>query len=827
MPALDAALARHRVFVEPTTIDAVVDSVLVAAPDLVLLLGEAAKDCGSEVLTRLNASPQSSVVPVVILDDNTALDARLRAFRHGATAVIQRSASVDAIAQQIASLAREIPDRGTSNLGVVGEATLEEFVRTLGNELRTGILTVKPAGRAEFEPIRLVLGSGKPLAEFVDDFVARVRKHVVHAEPLRYEFDERAGGTLQLLDGEVAAAEPEIIQNLRVALADDDTTRADAVAQELRAHGASVVVTDLVPSELRFHRVRQADPSVLLIGEEQLKGHGYDLVRRMREDIRLRWASLLVVRWDKVWSEEAQVPAAEKLAAPLAALSEPERTLLGRAADGTPFDTRLEIMGPARLLRTLARTSHPLRVSVQNPRACVSVDLSDGLVVGATASVSGQEARELQGPIALAAFLVLSSGRVHVERVTLAAEANVMATVEVALNVADAEPPPIVPSQPTRSPARASRRPMSQKRGARRSAGISRKLALVLVSLAVAQGLLLVGLYALFRSLAPASAGELPEAAIAVRPEPKQAAPAMQTAKAPPEPAASTPAPVRPVAPSPAAGTPEPTKHPTQKVVRAVGKPPFLDGSGSTAPSCEALAQHATAPKTKHMTVDQLLRHGHKELVRGDFDAAQYAFCRALATDKENLGIALTLTQLLLLRRDGAAAAEAARRALEMDPASTRALSLLGDALVRTGDIERAKHTLLRAARLEDDAASAVARMLTQDLHEADQAFRKNDYARSERFYRRVLAFRPESLTATLGLGSSLLRQADTVPARLWAERAIELDDKSGAARLLYGDVLERAGERERALVEWRAALALEPMNAAAKTRLHRAERAR
>ncbi|HEY3255570.1 MAG TPA: hypothetical protein VGJ91_16540, partial [Polyangiaceae bacterium] len=125
-PALRAALARHRVYVETTTPDAVAETVIAAAPDLVLLVGAAARDGGSDVLETLMSSPVCSVIPVAILDDNTALDMRLRAFRHGAAAVIAPSASIDSIAEQVAKLAREIPERGGESLGVVGEATLSE-----------------------------------------------------------------------------------------------------------------------------------------------------------------------------------------------------------------------------------------------------------------------------------------------------------------------------------------------------------------------------------------------------------------------------------------------------------------------------------------------------------------------------------------------------------------------------------------------------------------------------------------------------------------------------------------------------------------------------
>ena len=51
----------------------------------------------------------TSVVPSVLLTDEATVDEKLRAFRHGAAAVIERSASVDAIAQRVAELAREIP----------------------------------------------------------------------------------------------------------------------------------------------------------------------------------------------------------------------------------------------------------------------------------------------------------------------------------------------------------------------------------------------------------------------------------------------------------------------------------------------------------------------------------------------------------------------------------------------------------------------------------------------------------------------------------------------------------------------------------------------
>src|SRR6478735_4897773 len=431
-PALRASLARHRVYVETTTADTVAETVIAAAPDLVLLVGPAARDGGSHVLQTLMSSPVCSVIPVAILDDNTALDMRLRAFRHGAAAVIAPSASIDSIAEQVAKLAREIPERGSESLGVVGEATLNEFVGTLSRELRSGILSVH-TGKGSDEAVRLV------------------KSHVVHAEPLKYEFDEHAGGTITLLDPAAPTDEPErvSIKGVRVALADDDTGRADSVAQELRARGATVVVTDLAPTDLRFAKLRHVDPEVLLIGEAHVKGQGYELLRRMRRDTRLRWASLLVVRWDEIWSDALSVPALDRLETALAALSEADRTLQTWAATGESFDARLESTGPARCLRALCTSPRPLRVIVNNPRASVSIDISDGLVVGAAGESRLDPNQKWDGALALSAMMVLSSGRVHVTPVSQPAVTNVMTTVDVALNMADSEPAPITPSIPT------------------------------------------------------------------------------------------------------------------------------------------------------------------------------------------------------------------------------------------------------------------------------------------------------------------------------------------------------------------------------------------
>jgi cytochrome c-type biogenesis protein CcmH/NrfG/DNA-binding NarL/FixJ family response regulator len=843
-PALRVALARHRVYVETTTADAAVETVIVTAPDLVLLANEAAADGGRALLTKLAASPSSSVVPVAILDDNPALDLRLQAFRHGAAAVIPRSASMDAIAEQIARLAREIPERGGEALGQVGEATLAEFVGALSNQLRSGILSVQ-TGDSSQDPVRLVLGSGRPLAAFIDDFVSRVRRHVVHAEPLKYEFDDRAGGTVRLfdqsdLDFEAAASG---VKGLRVALADDDSARADSVAQELRSRGATVVVTDLNPSEARFARLRQVDPEVLIAGEQHLQGNGYELLRRMRKDTRLRWASLLVVRWEEIWSDTLSVPALDRLESALATLAEADTSLIELGRLGEAFDTRLEITGPARLMRALVTTPHAVRMTINNPRLAVSIDLSEGLIVGASAHAPHDPSVTYDGALALAGLLVLSSGRVHVDPVQQPAVTNVMSTIDVALNMAESEKAPIAPSIPT--PHSPSLAPLPQlappnelsdveiaaprlsptpRLSTRKRLGISKPMAAVLIGLACAQGLVAAWFFGSLSKKSHAEASPSSSAEIAAA-APAKAAAADALAKTPPAPppTAALPAPA-----ASAGGSFESSPWAVAEAALAQPEPPRQaplgkDESGTVAPTCAALLDPLNLDQGNFpgAAYEQQVT-GSKALVQGKVDDAQIAYCKAVRWDAKNAQSHIDLAQLFLIRKDGAAAAEEARNAIELDPNSGRAQSLLGDGLVRIGDHEGAKLAWLMAADVDPKDSAKFKALITRNLHEAEASLKKKDVSRAERFFRRAIVLEPDSLEASRGLAAVLVQLGDGHAAVRWVQRALAREPRDPDSHVVLGDALLLLADKVGAEHEWREANRLDPANVEAQRRIRR-----
>ncbi|HEY3255838.1 MAG TPA: tetratricopeptide repeat protein, partial [Polyangiaceae bacterium] len=662
----------------------------------------------------------------------------------------------------------------------------------------------------------------------IDDFVRQVKSHVVHAEPLHYEFAEHAGGTVTLLDPAAPSSEPErvSVKGVRVALADDDTGRADSVAQELRSRGVSVVVTDLAPTDLRFAKLRQVDPEVLLIGESQVKGQGYELLRRMRRDTRLRWASLLVVRWDEIWSDALSVPALDRLETALAALSEADRTLQTWAETGDGFDARLEITGPARCLRALTTSPRPLRVTVNNPRATVSIDISDGLVVGAAGESRLDPSQQWEGALALSAFMVLSSGRVHVVPVSQPAVTNVMATVDVALNMADSEPSPITPSIPTtaapslrpppaepalstslRAPAQVAAHAAKELFGQSRT-GVSLPAALFLVALAALQGLLVVGALSLLSKPRRASA-VASSAASAASPSPPQAL-AAQTSAA---------------TPSPATNGSTPAAQPAQPAQPATAHAPLApDESGSHAPSCEETFGGATVKSGEYPGAAYgQVREANRALVRGDLDAAQAALCKAVLWNQSNPALPLELGQLMLLRRDGAQAVTWANKGLSLDATSARGQAILGDGLARVGDYDGAKRAWLASLHLEPSSDPQQFKALSfSSQREGQASLKRRDFARAERFFRRAVVFDPDNVAASNGLADALLKLGDPSSALRWANHSVSVAPRDPGARVILGDVLFKRGDRGAAEVEWREALQLDPSNYLANTRVNR-----
>lgn len=451
--ALRLALDRHNLAVEEVPGD-IRSAVLTMAPDLVLLVGDAARDGGRKILDQLSADASVAATPVAVLGAGGKLDTRIAAYRHGAVAVIPRTASADAIATRVAILVREIHERAAAPQAELGEATFDELVDMVSRELRSGILSVQSK---DGDPMRVVLGAGRPVAAAVEEFVRRLRPLVARAEPLTYELHVSSGGQVGLLDAEPGPeSEPVQLEGLRVLLVDTDPARADALAQELRARKVIVSVADA--SGRGLERARGLDPEIVILDAAGIEGPGFDVLRTIRRDVRLRWASMLVAPWDEIWPDPESIPDVARLAERIAPLTIHDRQLRRRVMAETSLDTRLEATGPCRLLRILTECPHSLHVTFRSRTGSVDVDLAEGLVVGAAGSSSaggaaagagtGPAGATVEGIAALATILAMGSARVHIERRDNPATANLMAPIDEALARATEEAKPLPLSQP-------------------------------------------------------------------------------------------------------------------------------------------------------------------------------------------------------------------------------------------------------------------------------------------------------------------------------------------------------------------------------------------
>ncbi len=424
--ALRQAFDRHGLFVEESGAADARLAVRMTEPNLVLLVGDAARDAGRAVLDALCRDPSTKAIPVALLaEDEGTLDQRVLAFRYGAVAAVPRTASADEIARRVAKLARELSERADATTAQLGEATLDELVSLVTRELRSGILRV---GRQGDAPTRIVLGAGRPVADAVQEFVQRMRPLVTSAEPLVYEFHAGDPGGMGLVIDGANSSEVSIYHGLRILLVDHDPSRADALAQELRARGATVAISDT--SGRGLERARGLDPEVVLMDSASSDSSKSDLVRLLKEDIRLQWAAVLVTPWEELWTDP-NVPDAERLRDKVAALVTNDRRLRERVQGEEPFEVTLETTGPCRLLRALAETKGPHHVLVRGSGVSIDMDLAEGLLVG----VVGQrtEGGAIEGVLALSALLRMENGSVRIERRANPSIANVMMPVEEAL----------------------------------------------------------------------------------------------------------------------------------------------------------------------------------------------------------------------------------------------------------------------------------------------------------------------------------------------------------------------------------------------------------
>lgn len=437
---LGEALRRHGISVAGCATAELERAVRVYAPDLVVLVGDAAVRGGASVIRRMASNRATDVLPVAVVSNDAVLKPGGRGFRSGAVAVVPRGAGADAIARRLTELADEVPERPGMLSGELNEHNLQDVVDLVSNDTRTGLLSIR-SPRGAVEGMQVVVETESPSAHNMELILDRLRDAMNDAEPLEYEFHETSGGRLSVLPGPAAAEEVDLSQlhGARVVILDTDELRAEKLAQVLMQRGMQIAAADF--STAVIPRIREIDPQVVVLDSNAVGGQGLDFVRAIRRDPQLRWASMLVVRWEDFWPEStaASAPDIAQLASRIFPLIDQDREMVRRVEEEVDFDTRLELVGPGRLLRALGSVAGVRHVGISGHRRSVEIDIADNSIVGAYATLEDHGQETLQGMPALLAAWGMTAGRVSVREQDLPSVANIMMPVDEALGVVSHE----------------------------------------------------------------------------------------------------------------------------------------------------------------------------------------------------------------------------------------------------------------------------------------------------------------------------------------------------------------------------------------------------
>ena len=434
--ALGEALRRHGISVAGCATAELEQAVRVYAPDLVVLIGDAAVRGGASVVRRMAANQATDVLPVAVVSNDAVLKHEGQEFRTGAVAIVPRGAGADTIARRLAELADEVPERPGLVMGEINEHNLQDVVDLVSNDMKTGILSIRsPKGVLEGMP--LVVETERASAHNTELILDRLREAMDESESLHYEFHETSGGRLSTLP---MAVEPEDVdltglRGARVVILDSDELRAEKLAHVLSARGVQIAAADF--STAVIPRIREVDPQVVVLDSSAVGGQGIEFVRAMRKDPQLRWASMLVVRWEDFWPTYASdaEPDLAQLASRILPMIDQDAEMARRVEDEVDFDTRLELIGPGRLVRALGSMPGVRHLTIVGHKRNVEIDIADNSIVGAYATLREGTTQSLQGMPALLALWGLNSGRVSVREQDLPSVANIMMPIDEALGV--------------------------------------------------------------------------------------------------------------------------------------------------------------------------------------------------------------------------------------------------------------------------------------------------------------------------------------------------------------------------------------------------------
>jgi Tfp pilus assembly protein PilF len=621
---------------------------------------------------------------------------------------------------------------------------------------------------------------------------------------------------------------------VRLVLCDDDLTRADSLASELREHGLDVMLLSPEHSQVRWPRLRRFAPHGLLVDERSLSKGGRQIVSAFRRDPFLKYVPLVVVPFQRIYRESEARANLAPVFPLLAPLGREELGLLEQLAKKEEIVVELSQILPSRLVEVLA----------ENEATCVLTTSGDGrrltwpIAAGRAGKAELSEGVGSQGfslkPEDALRFLldqdeaqvqVLLRPQIHLtaaepigpllDRVTTSIEPPLQHSVAPSRGADPAArpgakatllgvAPPPSSSSFDAGPGGLPTIPAPPGSGIDGGPEVAADLAAVRASSAH-QRTVVIQRSPLQDSLARAR--RWAEPGLRWLSEKKRAWPPAvfwgavtapilillivllvsalsgDEAGAPEGPAAEKTA---------AAAAPAPGAAPHSSPAAPSSLDRFRVAEDAPARSCDDVLGDVTGPVTGDAS--SYWKMARQALMQGNVDRAHELMCRAVAREPASPA-AEGLVAFYLGRRATGQAERYVQGILGVDAERRTALELQSDVKNQQGHVDEALRILLQTLKLEpsdDVRRGAVSRKLSA---EADLAIKSGDFPLAERLLRRAVVLSPANDQATLRLAEVFLRAGLRDAARLWAEVLLAGPSRHAEAHMILGDVARQSGD--------------------------------
>ncbi len=376
--------------------------------------------------------------PWILVTEHYQLETRMEAFLNGATACLSWAYTTQTLVDEVMQVVGSAQAFKLGFSADFGTVKLDELVELAAQRVSDNLKPKRhglPA--AQHSGLDVRLGEGRRVAEAMAGFVERISSLVLDTQQhtdMDVDVAPVAHETNLSIHPEETKVESSYLSGVRVLLGLTLSSRADELAQTLRAMGATVAIVDAQGRELSY--VQELDPDVILVDASDFEHPSFRLVSEIRHHPRLRWGAVLVI--DTALMRLGVSTQVDNLLPQIIELLEDERALEAALKRDKVLHTHIENTGPGRMIRAMSEAGGVWTAEVMHADALYAVTIYDRLIVNSLVKRRSEPRVLRDGIAALSDFLDLSQGSVVLRRAESANEINLAMPIDEALASATA-----------------------------------------------------------------------------------------------------------------------------------------------------------------------------------------------------------------------------------------------------------------------------------------------------------------------------------------------------------------------------------------------------